>query len=305
MSDETRHAARLGVLAMIGACVIWGLSPLYYRLLTHMAPVDILAHRTLWSLLFFVGVLAVQRRLPALADAVADRAQLPWICLAAAMISLNWGLFIFAIQVDRVTETSLGYYMFPLVSVVLGLVVFGEGLDRLQWLAVALAALAVAVLTYGLGAVPWVSLILAASFGIYGVLKKRIALGPVVSVTAEVLVLAPLALIWLAGFAQRGTTGAGDLALLILSGPLTAGPLILFSFAAKRVRLATVGLLQYINPTLQFLVAAIVVGEPLGLAHAIAFPLIWIALAIYSGAAMVQDRNARRSSASASTVGTT
>lgn len=305
MSGDTRHSARLGVMAMIGACVIWGLSPLYYRLLTDMPPVDILAHRTLWSLLFFLGVLALQRRLPSLKTAILDRRQLPWIALAAVMISVNWGLFIFAIQIDRVTETSLGYYIFPLVSVLLGLVVFGEGLDRLQWLAVALATLAVGILTTGLGEVPWISLVLASSFGIYGVLKKRVQLGPVISVTAEVLVLLPLALIWLALCAVKGATGPGTLALLILSGPLTAGPLILFSFAAKRVRLATVGLLQYVNPTLQFLVAALVIGEPFGLVHAIAFPLIWIALALYSGAALIQDRKARMASASASTVGTT
>lgn len=304
MSNETSHAARMGVLAMIGACVIWGLSPLYYRLLHQMPPVDILAHRTLWSLMFFVGVLAVQRRLPALKSAVTDRRQLPWIALAAVMISTNWGIFIYAIQVDRVTETSLGYYIFPLVSVLLGLVVFGEGLGRLQWLAVAMAGLAVVVLTIGLGTAPWISLILAASFGIYGLLKKRVSLGPVISVTAEVLVLVPLALIWLAFLAEPGTTGPWTLALLILSGPLTAGPLILFSFAAKRIRLATVGVLQYLNPTLQFLVAVLVVGEPLGLAHAIAFPLIWTAVGLYSGASLVQDRKARKASAKASTLGT-
>ena len=304
MSEDARNRARMGVLAMIGACMIWGLSPLYYRMLTHIAPADVLAHRTIWSLVFFVGVLAVQGRLAELRAAVSNRQKTGWVALAAVMISVNWFLFIFAIQIDRVTETSLGYYIFPLVSVMLGYLMFGERLAGAQWLAVALAALAVLVLTVGLGAAPWISLVLATTFGIYGGLKKRVTTGPVVSVTAEVLVLAPIACIWLAIFAGIGLPDAGDLALLVLSGPLTAGPLILFSYAAKRVRLATVGLLQYLNPSLQFLVAALVVGEPMGLPHAIAFPLIWTALAIYSWTALAQDRAARSASAKAPTVGT-
>lgn len=294
MSDDTRISARNGVLAMIAACVIWGLSPLYYRLLSHIPPADILSHRTLWSLVFFMGVLAFQGRLAVLRAAVSDRRQIGWIVLAAVMISVNWFLFIVAIQIDRVTETSLGYYMFPLVSVVFGHLLFREALAPVQWVAVALAAVAVVVLTFGLGAAPWISLVLATTFGIYGVVKKQISIGPVVSVTAEVLVLVPFALLWLAVFASGGWQGTDTLALLVLSGPLTAGPLILFSFAAKRVRLATVGVLQYLNPSLQFLLAAAVLGEPMTRAHAVAFPLIWLALAIYSWAALAQDRAERR-----------
>ena len=304
MSDNASNRARKGVLAMIGCCVIWGLSPLYYRLLGHIAPADVLAHRTIWSSVFFFGVLALQGRLRLLGAALSDRRQIGWIVLAALMISVNWFLFIYAIQIDHVTETSLGYYIFPLVSVIFGYVLFGEGLSRLQWLAVALAALAVVVLTIGLGAAPWISLVLATTFGTYGVLKKRVSTGPVVSVTAEVLVLAPLATIWLVAFASIGLPDAGTMALLIFSGPLTAGPLILFSYAAKRIRLATVGLLQYLNPSLQFLLAAAIIGEPMGLPHAIAFPLIWTALAIYSWVALAQDRAARSASASAATLGT-
>lgn len=302
-NQDASHAARMGVLAMIGACVIWGLSPLYYRLLSHVGPPDILAHRTIWSFAFFASVLLFQGRFGVLTAAVCDRRQIGWIALAAVMISINWFLFIFAVLIDRVTETSLGYYMFPLVAVLIGRLAFGEGLSAVQWVAVGLAALAVLVLTVGLGAAPWISLVLAASFGTYGALKKRVEAGPVVSVTAEVLVLAPVAAVWLIAFAGTGTPDAGTLALLVLSGPLTALPLILFSYAAKRVRLATVGLLQYLNPTLQFLLAAVVIGEPMGLPHAIAFPLIWLALAIYSWAALSRDRAARMASASSPTVG--
>ena len=304
MSEDARKSAHAGVIAMIAACVIWGLSPLYYRLINHVPPADILAQRTIWSVVFFVVVLMLQRRLKVLGRAIADRRQIFWIMLAALLISVNWFLFIYAIQIDRVTQTSLGYYIYPLVSVLLGMIVFGERLSVVQWLAVGLALVAVLVLTGGLGTAPWISLVLASTFGVYGVLKKRVATGPVVSVTAEVLVLAPLALIWLFAFADPLPGDAETWGLLILSGPMTAVPLILFSFAAKRVRLATVGLLQYLNPSIQFLLAAVVLGEPMGLAHAIAFPLIWVGLAIYSWSALSQDRAARTASARAATVGT-
>ena len=284
---------RRGVAAMVACCVIWGLSPVYYRLLDHLPAADILAHRTIWSLVFFLGVLLVQPRAGLVLRALGEKGQARWIVLAALLVSVNWFLFIVAIQIDRVTETSLGYYILPLVSVLFGLVLFGERLARLQWLAVALAATGVVVLTIGLGAAPWISMVLAMSFGIYGVLKKQVATGPVVSVTAEVLVIAPVAVLWLALFGQMGLPDPGTLGLLVLSGPMTAGPLILFSYAAKRVRLATLGLIQYLNPSLQLLLAVAVFGEPLGPAHAIAFPLIWLALALYSWVAVREERGAR------------
>lgn len=304
MTEDARRNARRGVLAMIATCVIWGLSPLYYQLLEHLPPADILAHRTLWSVLFFLVILSLQRRLPILGAAFRQKGQVRWILLAAVLISVNWFLFIYAIQVDRVTETSLGYYIQPIVAVVLGLMVFGERLLRAQWLSVGLAALAVSILTLGLGAAPWISLTLAMTFATYGVLKKRVLLGPVVSVTAEVCLLAPVALIWLGTFGQTGWPDPVTLALLAFSGPLTAVPLVLFSYAAKRVRMATLGLLQYMNPSLQFLLAVTVLGEPMGWSHAVAFPLIWLALAVYSWSAVAEGRALRNASASAATVGT-
>ena len=304
MTDQTRSDARRGVLAMIGACVVWGLAPVFYGLLDHVPTADVLAHRILWSFVFFALILWRQGRLPVLGATFADRRQIGWIAFAALVISLNWFFFIYSIQIDRLTEASLGYYMFPLVSVLLGFVVFRESLTVLQWASVALAALAVTVLTIGLGAAPWISMLLAMSFATYGVVKKKVRTGPVVSVTAEVLVLLPMVVAW---FVYRGGIAwppAGTLALLMLSGPLTATPLILFSFAAQRIRLSTLGLLQYINPTLQFLVALLIFREPMTRWHAIAFLLIWVALAIYSGVALLQERAARRAGISVSTVGT-
>lgn len=287
-----------GVLSLVAACTIWGLSPLFYKALSDVAPSEILAHRTLWSLVFFSGVLALQRRLRILWAAVSRWVSVRVIAFAAVMISTNWFLFIFSVTVGRATEASMGYYIFPLVAVLLGRVVLGERLSRAQWLAIALAAVAVASLTIGLQVVPWISLVLATTFGMYGLVKKRLDLGPVVSVTAEVLVLSPIAMGWLIHlhFGQGGVYGedAVQTALLMTSGPLTALPLILFSYGARRLTLSTVGIVQYLNPTLQFFCAVVIFGEPFGVIHAVAFGLIWTALAIYSGSAFGQDRARRR-----------
>ncbi len=295
-----------GVGAMILACSIWGVSALYYRMLNEVPPVEVLAHRTIWSLVFFAMVLVFQRRLPEVATLLRDRKLVGYVLLGALFISVNWFFFIYAVQIGRALEASLGYYIFPLVAVLLGMVFFGERLTGLKALAVALAALAVLVLTIGLGVAPWISLTLAITFGFYGVIKKFMSAGPVVSVTAEVVLIAPLAVIWLFGVHALGwgdmTGRAGavyglDLSqsvLLMASGPITAGPLILFSYASRRISLATLGLTQYLNPTLQFLVAVLALGEPLTKWHAIAFPIIWTALALYTIEGLRQDRAARK-----------
>ena len=241
MKDATK-----GILAMVGACTIWGLSPLFYKMLAHVPPPEVLSHRTLWSVIFFTGVLAFQRRLPELGSAFRGRRQIGVIALAAAMISVNWFIFILSIQIGRATEASLGYYIFPLMTVLVGWMWFGERLGAAQWGAVALAAVAVLVLTIGLGVAPWISLVLATTFAVYGALKKGLALGPVVSVTCEILIFLPFWLILLGWYhaTGQGHFGIGWLTslLLILSGPLTAMPLILFSYAARRVRLDRLGL---------------------------------------------------------------
>ena len=278
-----------GVLAMVGACSIWGLSALFYRLLADVPPLEVLAHRTVWSLVVFGIVLALQTRLAETRIALSGTRKFALVFAAAAMISCNWFFFIFSVQVGRVVESSLGYYIFPLVAVALGGIVLRERLSKPQLAAVGLAALAVVILTAGLGVAPWISLILAVTFGIYGLLKRWVDAGPVVSVTAEVLVLTPIAvayLIWLG--ADAGVFGH-DLwlsMLLVLAGPMTAIPLIMFSYAAKRASLSTLGLVQYLNPSLQFFVAVVLFGEAITLWHAIAFPIIWVALALYSWATL-------------------
>ncbi len=293
MTDGTK-----GVSAMILACTVWGLSPLYYAQLVHVPPLEVLCYRSLWSLAFFALILGVQGRLAEVRDALSNPRQVLTIFVAAAMIAGNWFGFIFAISNGQGIEASLGYYIFPLVAVVIGKLVFAEKLKFAQWVAVGIAAFGVAVLTFGLGVAPWIALWLAGTFGAYGMIKKQLPLGPVVSVTSEVLLLAPLAIAWIAvmGTGAGGSNEIGTHALLALSGPLTASPLILFSFAARRVRMSTVGLVQYLNPTLQFGVAALIMGELVTKWHAMAFPIIWIGLLVYTVSLWRQDRAAAKAS---------
>lgn len=282
-----------GVIAMSVACAIWGLSALYYKLIAHVPPLEVLSHRTLWSGVFLVLLLGYSGRLGEISKLFRDRRSVALVAIAALMISINWATFIWSVQVGRVTESSLGYYIFPLIATLLGAVFLGERLTTRQQLAVGLAAAAVLMLTFGLGVAPYVSLVLAVSMAFYGLVKKPLRAGPVVAVLGEVALLAPLAIIWLWGVHTQGWMGltgrvggffhtTPDIILLILSGPLTGGPLVLMSYALKRLRLTTVGLVQYVNPTLQFLVATVILLEPFTLWHIGAFAMIWTALAIYT-----------------------
>lgn len=295
-----------GVLAIVVACTTWGLVPLYYKEIAHIPPLEVLGHRTVWSFVTFGLVLAFQRRLGLLFAALLHPRTLVLVGISGLLISTNWFVFILSIQIGRAVEASLGYYLFPLVAVALGYFVFSERLKFWQWLSVALAATAVLVLTVGLGVVPFISLVLAATFGLYGLLKKSLPIGSVVSVTGEVLLLLPFALFWLFGVHFADWTGVSgrvggffgsnihDTAMLVFSGFLTAGPLILFAYAARRLTLATVGLMQYINPTLQFLVAVLLFQEAFTPWHALAFGLIWAALAIFSSSMIIQEKSARK-----------
>ncbi len=297
-----------GILAMIASCVVWGLSPLYYKLLEHVPPAELLSHRTLWSVVFFAALLTLQGRMGELRRALSERKQVLLLITASLMVATNWFCFILSIQIGKTTEASLGYYIFPLMAVLIARFWFSERLAMGQWFAVVLATLAVVILTWGLGVAPWIALIISTTFALYGAIKKGLPLGPVVSVTAEILLVLPVWLMVMGWFHLQGQGSFGtDLTtslLLMLSGPLTAVPLILFSYAARRVTLSTVGVLQYINPTLQFLCAVVVFGEPFSEWHAISFPMIWLALAVFSVSALRQDRAARKAAIVASGVST-
>jgi chloramphenicol-sensitive protein RarD len=228
------------------------------------------------------------------------------------MISVNWFGFIFAIQAGYATQAALGYYIFPLVAVALGFVFFRERFRPLQMVAFGLATSAVITLTIGLGAAPWIALMLATTFGIYGMVKKTLSTGPVISVTVEIMLLLPFvfAILYLfhTGYFETIATfgnNTRDSILLVLSGPITSIPLMLFSYSTRRISYATVGLVQYLNPTLQFLVAVFIFLEPFTRYHAIAFTLIWTGLAFYSFEAIRQERRARKRVSNEGTSGTT
>lgn len=294
-----------GIMAMVVACTIWGLSGIYYKQLAHIPPLEVLAHRTIWSGVFFGFLLVFQKRVPEAIRTLKTPKVMLFLCLTAVFISINWFVFIFSIQAGYAMEASFGYYIFPLVAVALGFCFLGEKPSKMQWFAILIATIAVIILGFGLGAAPWIALILALTFGLYGLLKKSIPVGPVMSVFLEVVILLPLAIGWLFFVHSSGqgafATNYKDSALLAFSGLLTGGPLFLFAFAAKRVSLTTMGLVQYLNPTLQFSVAYFLFGELFTHWHAIAFALIWTGLGIYTTASWHQERSLRKRSISVGT----
>lgn len=284
IDDPTARPPRSGLLAALGAYVLWGTFPAFWPLLEPAGSVEILAHRIAWTLVGMVGLLTLTRGWSQLRG----QTWRTWVTItgASVLITVNWGVYIWGVTHGRVVESALGYYMNPLVSVVLAVLVLGERLRRAQWVAVGIAAAAVAVLWAGTGALPWVSLVLACSFGFYGLLKKRVPLAPVAGLTAEGFLLGPVAIGYLAWLQADGTGtfghGTTHTLLLISAGPVTAVPLLLFAAGARRLPLATLGLLQYVNPTLQFAWGVLVDHEPMGLARWIGFVLVWIALAVFA-----------------------
>lgn len=284
---ENRSTARNGAVLATLAFLCWGLFPLYFKLVEAVPAIEVLAHRVVWTVLLMTGLLTVRRGWSAVWVVFANRRLLATLALSAVVITINWGVFIWAIAHDRVLEASLGYYINPLVNVVLGVVVLRERLRPMQWAAVGLAAAGVAYQIVGLGAFPWVALTLAISFGFYGLIRKVAAVDAYSGLFVETLVLSPVALaylVWLAAVGQ-GAFGRGDWGLdglLALSGIVTALPLILFVAGAQRIRLSTLGLLQYIVPTGQFVLAVFVFGEAFTSGTLVTFGCIWAALAVYS-----------------------
>lgn len=294
--------AGAGVLAVVGSSTIWGVSGVYFSLLNHLPPLEILFHRTFWSLVFFVCFLGLQRRVHELTAVLADRRLLAIMVFSATMVGANWLLFIIAIQTGHATQASLGYYVFPLIAAGLGAVFLGERFSRAKVVALALATIAVLVLTVSLGTFPWIAAVLALTFSVYGLVKKRLSIGPVVSVTVEVALVAPFLLgwvLWNSGGLGAVTANVATAGLLIGLVFFTGVPLALFAFASRRLDYATLGLIQYLNPSLQFAVAALILQEQVTTAHMIAFPLIWLGLAIYSGEALLRERASRRAARAA------
>ncbi|WP_224815971.1 EamA family transporter RarD [Hasllibacter sp. MH4015] len=284
-----------GFAYAVSAYVLWGGLPIYLKALSHVPAMEVVAHRVLWSLPIIGLLIWITGRTDDLKTAIRSSAMLGMAAVTAAFISINWGVYIWAIANDRALDGALGYYINPLFSIFLGAVLLGERLSPLQWGAVALAALAVLVLTVEEGRLPWVALALMLSWGGYAFCKRRLPIGPNQGFFLEVAILCLPALVYVAWL---GATGQGaflrgaalDTWLLIGCGLVTAIPLILYVNGAKLLRLSTIGILQYIAPTLIFLVAVFLFEEPFGPARMIAFPMIWGALVLYSIALFRQSR---------------
>ncbi|MCF8549088.1 MAG: EamA family transporter RarD [Pontimonas sp.] len=296
MNESTRQ--RDGFLAAAAAYGLWGLLPAYFVALDPSGPIEILAFRIVLSLIFCVVILAIMRRLPRTAALLRDRDILKLSAMAAVLILINWSVYVYASLNQFIVEAALGYFINPLVTVALGVVVLKEKLRPLQWSALALAVVAVVVLAVGYGSVPVISLTLAFSFGFYGFVKNR--MGPAVksldSLTLETLWLTPIALgllvwVYLSSGLTLGTLGPGHTALLLMAGAVTSIPLLFFGAAARRLPLSVIGLMQYLAPVMQFTFGVAIMGEPMPLERWIGFSLVWVALVILSIDALTHRRN--------------
>ena len=294
---------------MLGAAAytMWGLFPLYWPLLEPAGAVEILAHRVAWSMVTMLLLVLAVRRGRSLRALIVDPRKRTILTLAAGVIAVNWGTYIWGVNNGHVVETSLGYFINPLVTVLMGVLILGERLRRLQWVAMGIAFVAVAVLALDYGRPPWVALVLAFSFGTYGLLKKQAAVEAVESITLETIVMAPLALAyvaWLASTGQSnfGTHGTSHALVFTTTGIITAIPLMLFGAAAIRVSMVSLGLLQYLAPTIQFALGLLVFHEEMPPSRWIGFGLVWVALAMFTVEALNHRRRQLRLVAHASAV---
>ena len=290
LNDTTK-----GVVYGLGAYTLWGSFPLYFALFKGIPSWEVLIHRVIWSCLFLAVVISILKRWPPVVAALRQPRRLGYVLGCAVFIALNWGIYIYAVETRHVLQASLGYFLTPLVNVAMGLLILGERISRLQAAAVGLAAVAILYQLLLLGELPWITLVLAFSFGTYGLMRKKVELDGLSGLFVETLLLLPLGLLTLARLSSQGLSHFSDSTysalLLASSGAVTAIPLLAFAGAARRLKLSTVGFLMYINPTIQFLIALYIFHEPLSTAKLVSFVMIWGALAIYSWSAWVGRSN--------------
>ena len=299
--------SRRGFLLGVAAYALWGLFPLYWPLLEPAGAVEILAHRVLWSLVTMVVLAVAMHQLPGVRAIFADRRSLGLLSIAAVVIAVNWGTYIWGVNNDRVVETSLGYFINPLVTVLMAVLILKERLRPWQWAAIGIATAAVVGLAVEYGRPPWVALVLAFSFGTYGLAKKTAGVAAVPSITFETMALAPVALVYLLVLGAHGdghfsTDGPGHAVLLASTGVVTAVPLICFGAAAIRVSLTTIGLLQYLAPILQFLLGVAVFHEHMTTMRWVGFVAVWVALVIFTVEALRHRRRQLRLAVEAAAV---
>jgi len=286
VSTEARDDTRDGFISALICYLIWGLLPIYFVFVSAVAPLEVLLHRIVWAVPFGALIIFSRRQWPEVRKALAHRAMLSWLAVAALFIAINWYVYIYAIQNNQIFQGSLGYYINPLVYVLIGVMFLGERLRALQTAAVVIAAIGVLVLTFSGGQFPTIALTLAFSFSVYGVIRKRIVIGAMPGLFVETILLLPIAMAWLGwmiytGQSTFGSEGVGITTLLVLAGPITVVPLLFFALAARRLPLSTIGFMQFLAPTLQFCVG-LYYGEQLTVPSMICFACIWVAVILFS-----------------------
>ncbi len=288
------NESREGVFAGLIAYTLWGFLPIYFKLVGSVASSEVLAHRIIWAIPFGALIIAFRRQWPEIRRALTHRQMMSWLLATAILIAINWYIYVVAVQTGRIFQASLGYYINPLIFVLAGVLFFAERLRPLQKGAVSLAAVGVAVLTFSGGEFPWIALSLGTSFAMYGVIRKRVVIGAMPGLFIETLILLPFALAWMLYLAQIGeagfvSQGRNMSLLLLLAGPVTVIPLVMFSVAARRLTLTTVGFMQFLAPTLQFM-TGIYYGEQLTPPRVVCFACIWVAVALFSADALRRSK---------------
>ncbi len=301
MTDSTpsknanKNLTTVAVLSAIASFTLWGLSPVYFKQVTHVQATEVLAHRVIWSFLLLSAIAVITHQMNTVRNLINSRKTLLLLAMTAFIIGLNWLVFIWAIANNHIVDASLGYYLNPIVSVLLGMLFLGERLSRAQQMALILASLGVAWQVYALGRLPAVSIALAVSFAFYGLIRKKFAAPAIPGLLLETMVMMPLALAWVIWLTVQGQsafvfTDPVTCGWLLFAGVITSAPLLLFTSAAPRLRLTTIGFIQYLAPSLALGLGVLVYGEPFGLNLQVSFAFIWTALLIFSGEAMLKQR---------------
>ncbi|EPO5782432.1 EamA family transporter RarD [Vibrio owensii] len=304
MTPEEQQRSRQGVLLAIGAYTMWGIAPIYFKSIAEVSPLEILSHRVIWSFFLLAALLHFGRHWRSVRDIIKNKTKMMFLVSTAILVGANWLIFIWAVNSNHMLDASLGYYINPLINVLLGMVFLGERLRKLQWFAVVLAACGVLVQLFVFGSVPVVAIALAMSFGFYGLLRKKVSVEAQTGLFIETLVMLPAAAIYLLFIASSPTSNMLDNpmqlnTLLIAAGVITTLPLLCFTGAATRLKLSTLGFFQYIGPSLMFLLAVLIYGEPFTSDKAITFAFIWGALVVFSFDGLRYNRKSRKAAQAA------
>jgi len=296
--SKQASAAQVGVICAIAAYSMWGVAPVYFKQLMVLPAAEILMHRVIWSVILLIGLIAALKQWPKVGAAFRNKRVMQILFIAGLLLGANWLLFIWAINNDHILDASLGYYINPLINVFLGRLFLGERLRNLQRVAVGLAVIGVAILVFSYGHVPWIALVLAGSFSVYGLLRKQVAVDSLPGLFIETLMLSPLAVFyWVFFGSEYSNLLNNDVSLnmlIVAAGIVTTAPLLCFTAAARRIMYSTLGFFQYIGPTLMFVLAVYLYGEPLEESRLVTFGFVWVALILFSADSLINYRSQRQ-----------